>query len=154
MSDKSRSQGNELFQQAMKNYEQALQAGLKLQQDSGKLWMDMMAQAGSPQEWQSKANEVASESLSMARTRMEENLKLVEQSSRSSLDLLKQAMEATKADTIAAGQNKMQELWESSLEAVRANATAINQANAKWAEAWMQMMPKTKSAASAKPAAA
>jgi polyhydroxyalkanoate synthesis regulator protein len=154
MSDKSRNQGNELFQQAMKNYEQALQAGLKLQQDSGKLWMDMMAQAGSPQEWQSKANEVASESLSMARTRMEENLKLVEQSSRSSLDLLKQAMEATKADTIAAGQNKMQELWESSLEAVRANATAINQANAKWADAWMQMMPKTKSAASAKPAAA
>jgi polyhydroxyalkanoate synthesis regulator protein len=154
MSDKSRNQGNELFQQAMKNYEQALQAGLKLQQDSGKLWMDMMAQAGSPQEWQSKANEVASESLSMARTRMEENLKLVEQSSRSSLDLLKQAMEATKADTIAAGQNKMQELWESSLEAVRANATAINQANAKWAEAWMQMMPKTKPAASAKPAAA
>jgi len=63
-------------------------------------------------------------------------------------------MEATKADTLAAGQNKMQELWESSLEAVRANATAINQANAKWAEAWMQMMPKAKPTASSKPAAA
>jgi L-rhamnose mutarotase len=154
MSEKAKNQGCELFEQAMKNYEQALQAGLKLQQESGKWWMDMMAQTGSPQEWQTKASEAASESLSMAQARMEENLKLVKQSTRASLDLLNQAMEATKADTVSSGQAKMQELWESSLEAVRANAMAINQANSKWMDACMQMMPKAKSTTSAKAAAA
>src|SRR5271167_873380 len=104
MTDKTKAQSYELFEQAMKNYEQALQAGLKLQQESAKWWMEMMTQAGAPQEWRTKVNELASESMSVVQRRMEENLKLVEQSSRTSLDLLGKAMDAMKADTISAGQ--------------------------------------------------
>jgi hypothetical protein len=150
MNEKARSQGYELFEQAIKNYEQALQAGLKLQQESAQWWMDLMKQGGSPQDWQAKVNAVAAESLSVAQKRMEENLKLVEHSSRTSMDLLKKAMDAMKTDTVLAGQTKLQELWESSLEAVRGNAAAIGEANAKWVESWMHMMPKAKAAGSAK----
>jgi len=152
MNEKTKTQGHELFEQAMKNYEQALQAGLKLQQESAKWWVEMMTQAGAPQDWQAKVNELASESVSMVQKRTEENLKLVEQSSRASLDLLSKAMNAVKMDTSSASQSKMQELWEASLEAVRTNAAAVSQANMKWVESWVQMIPKAKPAPSAKAA--
>lgn len=154
MSTKTKTEGNELFAQAMQNYEQAVQAGLKLQQESAKWWMDLMSQSGSAAEWQTKANDIAAESVSITQKRMEENLKLIEQSSRTSLELLNKAMEATKADTIPAGQAKMQEVWEASLEAVRNNATAVQQANLKWVESMMDLVPKAKAAPAAKVAAA
>ena len=153
MTDKAKMQGGELFDQAMKNYEQALQAGLKLQQESARWWMELMTQTGSPQEWQTRFNEVAAETMSSLQKGMEENLKVVEHNSRASIDLLKKAVDAAKADTVAAGQAKMQELWDASLEALRANTTAINQVNAKWVESWMQFVPKTKAASGARAAA-
>jgi hypothetical protein len=150
MSDKAKTQGNELFEQAMKNYEQAVQAGLKLQQDSAKWWMDLFGQAGSVQDWQSKAGDIVSESVSITQKRMEENLKLVEESSRTSIDLLNKAIEAGKVDTLPAGQAKMQEVWEGSLQAIRNNATAVQQANTKWMESMMDLVPRTKEAPAAK----
>jgi len=153
MTDKAKMQGSELFEQAMKNYEQALQSGLKLQQESARWWMDLMTQAGSPQEWQHRFSEVAAGSMANLQKRMEENLKVVEHNSRVSVELLKKAVDAAKADTVAAGQAKVQELWDASLEALRANTTAINQVNAKWVESWMQFVPKGKAASSARVAA-
>jgi cell division septum initiation protein DivIVA len=153
MTDKTKTQGHELLEQAMKNYEQALQAGLKLQQESARWWMELATRTGSPQEWQSRFNEMSCDSMASMHKGMEENLKLVEQSSRASVDLLKKAMDAGKADTVSAGQAKMQELWDTSLEALRANTTAINQVNAKWVESWMRFVPKTKVASGARAAA-
>jgi len=154
MTTKDKAQNYELFEQALKNYEQALQAGLKLQQESAKWWTDLLAQSGSPQEWQARFNELASESMAAAQKRMEENLKLVDQSSRTGLDLLKQAVDATKADSVSSGQAKLQELWEASLAALRANATAINQANTKLVESCIQFVPKVKTATAPRAAAA
>jgi hypothetical protein len=154
MTTKDKAQNYELFEQALKNYEQALQAGLKLQQESAKWWTDLLAQSGSPQEWQARFNELASESMVAAQKRMEENLKLVEQSSRTGIDLLKQAVDATKVDSVSTGQAKLQELWEASLAALRANATAINQANTKLVESCIQFAPKVKTAAAPRAAAA
>lgn len=154
MSNKTTGEGNELFAQAMKNYEQAVQAGLKLQQESAKWWMDVMSKAGSPEDWQAKASDLASESVSMAQKRMEENLKLLEDNSRTSVELLNQAMEAMKAGSVSDGQAKMQEVWEASLEAVRKNATTVQQANAKWMQSWMDLVPKANEPAGAKVGAA
>ena len=142
MSEKTKAQGSELFEQAMKNYKQALQAGLKLQQESAKWWMEVMTQAGSPQDWQTKAKEMAEESVSIVQKRMEENLKLIDQSSRTSLDLLTKAMEAVQADTVSAGQTKMQEMWEASLQAMRQNAQSVTEFNSKFMESWMQSVSK------------
>lgn len=143
MTDKSRTQRHELFEQAMKNYEEALQAGLKLQQESGKWWMGLLSHTGSVQEWQATWNEVSTRTMSTFQKRMEENLKLVEHSSKSSLELLKKAMDTASADTIPATQTKLEELWQASLEALRSNAKAISDANAKWVESWMQFVPKS-----------
>ena len=61
-------------------------------------------------------------------------------------------MEVTVTDSPASAQAKLQELGESYLQALRNNAQALSQANAKVTESWMQLFsggaeaatPKTK----------
>lgn len=147
MSAKAKPEGQELFEQAMKNYEEAMEAGLKLQQDAARWWMDTISKAGSAQEWQARTSELMNKSISTVQERLDQNLKVLEQTGRTSIDLLKKAVAAGKADTVAGAQSKMQDLLEASLDAMRSSAGSIHQANAKWLESFSQFMPKAKSAA-------
>ncbi|HEV8494727.1 MAG TPA: hypothetical protein VGR76_20780 [Candidatus Angelobacter sp.] len=133
---------SDLVDQAMKNYEQALQAGVKLQEESSKWWTDFMNQTAVPADWHKRWNATAVETIPILQKRMEESLRLVDQGSRTSLDLMKQALQVTGTDSAASAQTKMQELWEASLQALRNNAQAVSQANAKVVESWMQLFSK------------
>ena len=140
MSDRTKTPMTELMEQAMKNYEQALQSGLKLQEESTKWWTDLISQTAAPADWQKRWRSTASQTIPVVQKRMEEALRVVEQSSRTSLNLLKQALALTVNDSAANTQTKLQELWEASLEAVRNNAQALTQANARVVESWMQLL--------------
>ena len=136
----------------MKNYEQALHAGLKLQQESAKCLTDFMGQTTAPADWQKRWKARADEVIPLLQKRTEESVRLLDQGSRTSLELLRQAMEVSITDSPASAQTKLQELWESYLQALRNNAQALSQANAKVTESWMQLFsggaeaatPKTK----------
>jgi hypothetical protein len=140
MSDNIKSPFSELVDQAMKNYEQALQAGVKLQEESSKCWTDFINQTAAPADWQKRWNAAAVETIPVLQKRIEESLRLVEQGSRTSLDLLKQALQAAATDSHA--QSNLQGLWEASLQALRNNGQALTQANAKAVESWMQLLSK------------
>lgn len=142
MSDNSKSPISEVVEQAMKNYEQALQASLKLQEESSKWWTDFMTQTAAPADWQKRWNAAAAETIPVVQKRMEESLRLLDQGSRTSLDLLKQALQVAGTDSAANAQSKLQELWEASLQALRNNAQAVSQANGKVVESWMQLFAK------------
>ena len=139
MSDKTKSPISELMEQAMKNYEQGLQASLKVQEESSRWWTDFMSQTIATPDWQKGWKSTANQTIPVVQKRMEESLRLLEQSSRTSLELLKKALEVTCSDTSANAQSKLQELWESSLEALRTNARSVAQANSKFVESWMQL---------------
>ncbi len=143
----------ELLEQAVKNYEQAVQTSLRVQQESSKWWLDLMAQSGLPHDWQKRLGNLANEVLPLAQKRMEESIRLVEQTGRISLDLLKQSIDSLKAESAGANPSKMQDLWEASLQALRNNAQAIGQTNARILECWAQFFPRPAEAAAA-PAAA
>jgi hypothetical protein len=147
MSAKSGTQVQELFQEALKNYGQALQAGLKMQEDTAKWWTDFMAQANSPQEWQTRMNKLAADAIPQVQQRIAESLKTIEQTSRASLDLLQRACQTAPVDSVSAAQAGLNELWESSLQAMRQNAQAITQANSKVVESWLQCWPQARTAA-------
>lgn len=142
MTDKTKSPISELVEEAMKNYEQALQAGLKLQQESAKCWTEFMAQTTAPADWQKRWKAAATEAIPVLQKRTEESLRLLDQGSRTSLELLKQAVEVANSDSPASAQTKLQDLWESSLQALRNNAQAVSQANAKVVESWMQLFSR------------
>jgi hypothetical protein len=149
MSAKANPQVQELVQEALKNYGQALQATLKMQEDGAKWWTEVMAQVNSPQDWQAKMSKVAAEAVPQAQQRIAESLKLIENTSRASLDLLQRACQTGPMDPMAMAQAGISELWETTLQAMRQNAQAIAQANSKVVESWLQCWPQARPAAKA-----
>jgi len=133
----------ELFEQAMKNYEQALKTGLKLQEESGKWWTNLLGQTSSPQDWQKRAKALADELLPQTQKGIDECLKLVEQNSRVSLDLLKKASNLAQSASPAEAQTKFLSFWETSLNALRDTAQTVTQANTKAMEAWTDFVRKS-----------
>jgi hypothetical protein len=142
MTEKFKPEGSELFEQALKNYDQAFQAGLKAQEEAFKGLMDFAGKMQAPEDWQRRSNATVIEGLSVMQKRIEDALQLAEQSSRTSLEFLKQAFEAGRIDYNTGAQAKIQELWEASLRSLRANAQVVTQFNAKAVESWMQCFQK------------
>jgi hypothetical protein len=127
----------DLYDQAMKNYEQALKTGLKLQEDSVKVLTGLLNQPTAPQDLQKRVKALADEVIPQTQKNIEDNLQLVEQTTRTSIELLKKATAATQATTLHDAQSKFLGFCEASLSAVRDTAVAVTQANAKALESWM-----------------
>lgn len=135
--------GTELFEQALKNYEQALKTGLKLQEDSVRVWTGLLNQATAPQDLQKRIKALADEIIPQTQKTIEESLKLVEQNSRTSIELLKKAATAAQATTLQDAQSRFLTFCEASLNAVRDATVAVTQANAKAVESWMGYVRKS-----------
>ena len=139
--------GTDLFEQGLKNYEQALKTGLKLQEDSLRLWTGLLNQPTAPQELQKRSKAMVDEIIPQAQKTIEENLKLVEHNSRTTIELLKKAAATTQATTVQEAHSKFLSLWEASLNAVRDTTMAFAQANAKAVESWNGYVRKSAVAA-------
>ncbi len=126
--------------QALKNYDQAFQAGLKAQEEAFKTLLECAGKLQAPKDWQKRWSATIIDSLPQLQKRIEESLQMVEESSRTSLDFLKQAFEAAKIDTGAGAQAKVQDLWEASLQTLRTNSQAVTRLNARAVESWMQYL--------------
>lgn len=133
----------EMYEQAVKNYEQALKAGLKAQEESVKVWAGFLNQGATPQDWQKKAKTVADDLIPQAQKAVDDGLKLVEQNSRTSVELLKKAVAATHSTSPQDAQTKLLSFWESSLNAMRDSAVAVTQANNKAIDSWVAYVRKS-----------
>ncbi len=133
----------EMTNQAMKNYEQALRTGLKMQEEAVKWWSGMITHATTAQDWQNKLNNVANlanEVMPMAQKGMEEVLDLFEKNSRTGNELMKKAVEAAQAPVIADSQSKWMDVFTSSLGAMRSNAEAFTQMSTKAIDSWINFV--------------
>lgn len=126
----------ELFEEALKHYETAVKAGLKLQQETTETWSRMLKEAGLPEEWYTRFKETTERSLPLVQKNAEETLQLIEANSKSSVEMLKMAMAGLQSKTLEEGQARTKELWEASLQNLRENAKAVVQANARMMENW------------------
>ena len=106
----------DLFEQAMKSYEQALKTGVKMQEESAKVFSDLVTQATSPQDWQKQMKSVTDDFIPQTQKTVDEGLKLIEQTSKSSVELLKKAVAVGQPTSAPDAQAKMLGLWEASLE--------------------------------------
>lgn len=136
---------SEMTDTAVKNYEQAIQAGLKLQEDAGRWWSSMLNQAACAQEWQKRLNSmsgVANDLLPLAQERLEETMRLVEKNGRVGAGLMKQAIDAVQTPAIADSQAKWMEFWTSSVGAARSTAGACAQLGSKAIDSWFDFVQK------------
>lgn len=135
---------NAMFEEAMKCYEQALQTGIQLQEESVKLWKDLLKQAGTPEDFQKKLEEMTADAFPEARQKMESFLEEFLDKSKTSMDLFTKSLQVYQSKSIAEGTTRMQDLLESSLTALRTNVHTILNTNAKVMESWTDLVDKTK----------
>lgn len=142
MNEKVSNPATEVFDQGLKNYEQALRTGLKFQEEAGKCWTKVFNQAASPHDLHKQFTSAVNDVIPATRRSMEDCVELFEQNSRTSIDLLKRGMETAQASNYADTQAKVVEYCESSLKALKANAQAIVDINAKAVDAWFAVVKK------------
>lgn len=140
----------DLFEQALKSYEQALKTGMKMQEESARVLSDLVTQVSSPQDWQKQMKSVTDDFIPQTQKSVDEGLKLMEQSSKSGIELLKKAVAVGQPTTAPDAQAKILGLWESTLNAMRDTAMAVTQANNKAIESWIAYARKTTEPVAAK----
>jgi hypothetical protein len=136
---------SEMADRAMKNYEQALRTGLKLQEETVQCWNNLFNQTASAEDWQKRLGNLtalSNELMPMTQRRMEEVLALFEQNSQTGAELMKKAVEAAQTPVPAESQAKWMEFWTSSLGAIRSNAEAVTQISARAIDAWIDFVRK------------
>lgn len=126
----------DLFEEAYKSYDQALKTGIKVQEDTVKMWKDLLSKTSSPTDFQAKFTEMAESVFPVAKKRMEEALKSVEENYKTSTTLLQQAMQVWQPGSVAETQNRIQGLWETSLSAARTNVQNVVKTNQQILDAW------------------
>ncbi len=138
---------------ALKNYEQAIRTGLKMQEEAGKWWSSLLNPATLNQEWQKQCGGVtgfANNLLPLAQKRLDDIMALMEKNNQSGAELLRKALEAARTPVNADSQAKWMDFWTSSMGAVRANAEAVGQFNVKTMDAWMDFIQKNAEATQAR----
>ncbi len=146
MSEKEKAPMMEMVDQAMKNYEQALRAGLKLQEETGRWWGGLFNQGAATQDWQKRFLNFAGVANGLApanQKRLEEVLELMEKNTRTSADLMKKAVEAAQTPAIGESQGKWLDVWTSSLGAARSNGEAVMQIGTRAIDSWIDFIQKS-----------
>ncbi|MGZ4962212.1 MAG: hypothetical protein ACXWKG_18085 [Limisphaerales bacterium] len=142
MTDKTKQAASEMLDRALKNYEQALRVGLKVQEEVGECWNSTLTQATSAQDLGKRMKSVAEEVIPTAQKRMEEYLALIEQTNRAAMDVFKKSIEAAQITARSDRQSKLTEAWEGSLNAVKSSAQSLTDINQKVFDSWISFMKK------------
>lgn len=142
MTEKAKVPASEVFDQALKNYEQALRAGIKVQEEAAAYWSKLLNQASARPAVQKQMTSLANEIIPPTQKYMEGCLSILEQNSRASVELMKKGVEAVQTANPVECQNKVMDFCESSLKAVKTQSQAIVDLNAKAVDSWVAMMKK------------
>jgi hypothetical protein len=142
MSDKAKVPGAEVFDQALKNYEQTLRNGLKLQEEAGRWWSSLLNQASSVSDLQKRVTALTNEVVAPTQKRMEEYLGLIEENNKTNVELLKEALDLAQTTAPAEYQAKLLDFCEASMKAVQANAQSVTQIQGRMIDSWVSFIKK------------
>jgi hypothetical protein len=131
---------DEVFHDAMHNYEKALKSGIQLQEESVNLWKDLLTKLGSPEEFQAKLEAMTADAFPKARKRMEEFVETFNRTSNQTIDLFEKTLGVYQATSVPDAQRRVQDLIESSLAALRVNVHSALNTNAKIIASWKELL--------------
>ena len=133
---------NDLFHEAMNNYEKALKSGIQLQEESINIWKGLLTKLGSPEDFQGKLESLSADVFPAARRRMEEFVETFTRTSNQTMELFEKSLSVYQAKSITDAQRQIQDLMESSLSALRVNAHTVLNTNAKILTSWKEMVDR------------
>jgi len=133
---------NDLFQEALRNYEKALKSGIQLQEESVNLWKDVLTKLGSPEDLKAKLESMTEDVFPKARKRMEEFVETFNRSSNQTIDLFEKTLSVYQATSVTEAQRRVHDLIESSLNALRVNVHSALNTNAKIIASWKELVDR------------
>lgn len=129
---------NLLFHEAMVAYEKALESGIQLQEESVKLWRDLLARIGSPEALQSKLDSLSANLFPNARKGLNEFVEtasvgamFANRASRQAMELFGKSLGIYQSASIAEAQLRTQNLIEQAMNVGRENFRTILNTNLK-----------------------
>jgi hypothetical protein len=136
---------NEMFSQAARVFQNAIEAGIRVQEQTTKTMSEIISGFNSPQKWQEQAQSTVEQMMASAEKGMHDVVELMSENTKTSLDLLEKAFEAQAAMAKGDGQGQTRELWETAIGSYLRNAEIMVQANSQMLESWRQMAEVLKS---------
>jgi hypothetical protein len=133
---------DDLFREALRNYEKALKSGIQLQEESVNLWKDLLTKLGSPEEFKAKLESMSVDTFPKARKRMEEFLDTFNRTSNQTIDLFEKTLGVYQATSVTDAQRRVHDLIETSLSALRVNVHSALNANAKIIASWKELVDR------------
>src|SRR5271166_5155575 len=133
---------DEVFHEAMRSYEKALKSGIQLQEESVNLWKDLLTKLGSAEELQAKLESMTADAFPKARKRMEEFVETFNRTSNQTIDLFEKTLGVYQATSVTDAQRRVQDLVESSLNALRVNVHSALNTNAKIIASWKELVDR------------
>ena len=126
-----------ILDQGLKNYQQTLRTGFKVQEEAAQFWTRLLNQASSPQYLQKRITSLANDVMPATQKTMEDYWAILEQNSRASVELITKGMETAQTTNYRDGQAKVVEFCEISLKSLKVNTQAIVDLNARAVDSWM-----------------
>jgi len=137
--------GAEMTDAARKNYEEAIRAGQKFQEEAGAWWERILTQTSSATDWQRDLTHLAAmvgSVMPMAQRCVVGSMEVMKMSGSTSSELVRKAMDAAQTPSLAEGQAKWMEFWTSSLKAAQSNVEAVTQLGTSTIDCWIESVRK------------
>ena len=125
----------ELVEQSTRLFENALKAGITMQQQSAKWFAETLRGLGASQ-WQSKGQAAAEQFMSAVQKQTDDTIRSMSESAKASMELLEKAFEVRQNDSAAENETRNREIWQTALGSLRKNTEAMVNANARVIESW------------------
>jgi hypothetical protein len=133
---------DDYFRQAIRAWESAIEAGVKMQEENAQWMRQIFTDSGSLTEWYNKAQAVAGEAVGTLQENVDESIRVMNQQAESSVRLIQKALDARHGETDADTRAKFADWWESALDAVRGNTQAMMKANSRMLATWSELTRK------------
>lgn len=140
---------NAVFKEAMLQYQKALKTGIQLQEESLKLWKELLSKLSSPEEFRARIASLNSQALPASREHLAGFLENFTRTSDTTLALFQKSIAPFQAGSISEAQSRVQDLLECSLSAMRGNVQTALDTNAKIMASWKDLVDRVSSAAAA-----
>ncbi|MGN6554453.1 MAG: hypothetical protein ACTHLW_12155 [Verrucomicrobiota bacterium] len=122
----------ETADQNLKNYEQALRTGLKIQEDTWQSWSSILSQSQIGPDWQKRFGNVTGTTNAVVpavQKGLVETVDLMGKNAILGAELMKKAVDAAQTPAIAESQSKWMDFVKTSLEAAQYNVAAVMRIN-------------------------
>lgn len=146
----AQAQAQDLFDESFRICEQMLNTGIKIQEETVNLWKNVLCDAPTPTELQKRLSAIVQEGSPASKKRVDEALRSFEEQYRIGADLMQKAAQVWQPGNVAESQNRIRDLWESSLTAVRNNAQSVVKTNQQIVDFWTGVLSSGGKRAAAK----